>query len=172
MTRPEIDVAVDWAAAQGWNPGLHDANCFYVADPGGFLVGLLGDEPVATISVVKYGASFGFLGFYIVKPEHRGQGYGIRIWNAGLACLEGRVVGLDGVVDQQENYGKSGFVAAHRNIRYQGAGIGPANGKAGIVALSTLPFDEVSEYECPRSSRRRGCTPAAALICLCAGSSA
>ena len=63
MTRQEIDIAIDWAAAEGWNPGLHDADCFYAADPHGFLIGLLGDEPIATISAVKYGASFGFLGF-------------------------------------------------------------------------------------------------------------
>lgn len=147
MTRREIDVAVDWAAAQGWNPGLHDANCFHAADPGGFLIGLLGDEPIATISVVKYSASFGFLGFYIVKPAYRGQGYGIRIWNAGLAYLEGRVVGLDGVVDQQDNYKKSGFALAYRNIRYQGTGISSANAQAGIVPLSRLPFGEVCAYD-------------------------
>ncbi|MGZ4981767.1 MAG: GNAT family N-acetyltransferase, partial [Methylobacter sp.] len=70
MTRQEINIAVDWATEEGWNPGLHDADCFYAADPSGFLVGLLDDEPIATISVVKYGDSFGFLGFYIVKPEY------------------------------------------------------------------------------------------------------
>jgi hypothetical protein len=147
MTRREIDLAVDLAAAEGWNPGLHDANCFHAADPGGFLVGLLGDEPIATISVVRYGASFGFLGFYIVKPEYRGRGYGIGIWNAGLAYLESRVVGLDGVVDQQENYRKSGFTLAYRNVRYQGRGSGPASARSGIVPLSTLPVDEVCAYD-------------------------
>lgn len=78
MTRQELNIAIDWAAAEGWNPGLYDADCFYAADPNGFLVGLLGDEPISTISVVKYGDSFGFLGFYIVKPEYRGKGYGIQ----------------------------------------------------------------------------------------------
>jgi ribosomal protein S18 acetylase RimI-like enzyme len=99
-----MDIAIDWAAAEGWNPGLYDADCFRAADPDGFLVGLLGDEPVATISVVKYGDSFGFLGFYIVKPAYRGQGYGRQIWDAGLAYLKGRTVGLDGVLAQQGNY--------------------------------------------------------------------
>ena len=37
-----------------------------------------------------------------------------------MARLEGRVVGLDGVVDQQANYQRSGFVLAHRNIRFGG----------------------------------------------------
>ncbi len=74
----------------------------------------------ASISVIRYGATFGFLGFYIVVPEHRGQGHGVALWRAGMARLESRVVGLDGVVDQQANYAKSGFVLAHRNIRFGG----------------------------------------------------
>ena len=147
MTRAEIDTAVDWAAAEGWNPGLHDADCFHAADPGGFFVGMLGDEPIATISAVKYGESFGFVGFYIVKPEYRGRGYGLRIWNAAIATLQGRNIGLDGVVDQQENYRKSGFALAYRNIRYQGAGGAAGQHDDDIVPLSTLAFDEIVRYD-------------------------
>jgi hypothetical protein len=149
MTRAEVDIAIDWAAAEGWNPGLHDADCFYGTDPGGFLIGLLGDEPVATFSAVKYGDSFGFLGFYIVKPGHRGRGYGIRIWNAGMAYLKGRIIGLDGVVAQQDNYRKSGFVLAHRNIRYQGIGGGQRQADAGIVPLANLAFEDIYRYDSP-----------------------
>jgi GNAT superfamily N-acetyltransferase len=149
MTRQEVDIAINWAAAEGWNPGLYDADCFYAADPNGFLVGLLGDEPMATVSVVKYGDSFGFLGLYMVKPEYRGQGYGIQIWNAGLACLRGRTIGLDGVVAQQDNYKKSGFTLAYRNIRYQGAGGGRLPTESGIVQLSMLSFDEIDAYDKP-----------------------
>jgi len=36
---PEIALAVDWAAAEGWNPGRADAACFATVDPAGFLVG-------------------------------------------------------------------------------------------------------------------------------------
>jgi len=93
MTRNEVDTAIEWAAAEGWNPGLHDATCFFAADPDGFLAGLLDDELVATISVVKYGTSFGFLGLYIVKPSYRGRGYGLGLWNAGIAHLEQRSIG-------------------------------------------------------------------------------
>jgi hypothetical protein len=149
MTRQEMDVAVDWAAAEGWNPGLYDAHCFNLADPTGFLFGLLGDEPMASISVVKYGNSFGFLGFYIVRPEYRGRGYGMRIWDAGLASLQDRIIGLDGVLAQQDNYRKSGFALAYRNIRYQGLGGGPLPTDSEIVSLSTIPFDEVSAYDTP-----------------------
>ncbi|NVK44542.1 MAG: GNAT family N-acetyltransferase [Oceanospirillaceae bacterium] len=149
MNRAEVDLAIDWAAQEGWNPGLHDANCFAQADPGGFLMGFLDGEPVATISVVRYGDSFGFLGFYIVRPEYRGQGYGIQIWNDGLLHLEGRNIGLDGVVAQQDNYKKSGFRLAWRNIRYAGTGGGPAPVGAEIFELASLPFAALDAYDRP-----------------------
>jgi hypothetical protein len=56
----------------------------------------------------------------IVKPDLRGRGYGLRIWQAGMKRLGSRVIGLDGVTTQQDNYQKSGFVLAHRNIRFGG----------------------------------------------------
>ena len=120
MQRSDLDLAIDWAAREGWNPGLADGDSFYATDPGGFLMGFLDGEPIASISVVAYGEDYGFLGFYIVKEGYRGQGYGLKIWQAGMARLAGRTIGLDGVVDQQPNYRKSGFVLAHQNLRYAG----------------------------------------------------
>lgn len=149
MSRNEIDIAIEWAAQEGWNPGLHDADCYYTADPNGFFIGLLDDEPVATISVLNYGSSFGFLGFYMVKPEHRGQGFGMQIWKAGFQYLEGLNVGLDGVVAQQENYKKSGFKLAYRNIRYEGVGGGSSPENSEIVELSTLPFETIDIFSEP-----------------------
>ena len=61
------------------NPGLFDAESFHAADPDGFLLGELDGEPIGSVSAVRYGTEFGFLGFYIVKPAYRGQGYGLRL---------------------------------------------------------------------------------------------
>lgn len=119
-TEKEFSIAVDWAAAEGWNPGLDDLNSFYLTDPEGFLMGFLDDDPVSSISVVRYGKSYGFLGFYIVRPEFRGQQIGIATWNTGMQYLAGRTIGLDGVIDQVDNYRKSGFVLHGRNIRHTG----------------------------------------------------
>lgn len=115
-----LAVMADWAAAEGWNPGLGDAGPFLAADQGGFLLARLDGEPVACISVVTYGPAYGFLGFYICRPEFRGRGFGWATWGAGMARLGDRTVGLDGVVAQQANYAKSGFVLAHRSIRHAG----------------------------------------------------
>jgi GNAT superfamily N-acetyltransferase len=121
MTRQELGLALDWADREGWNPGLNDGDCFHAADADGFLIGCLGGEPVACISSVRYGKNYGFIGFYIVRPELRGRGYGMRMWQAGMTRLADRVVGLDGVTAQQNNYKRSGFVLAHCNIRFGGA---------------------------------------------------
>jgi GNAT superfamily N-acetyltransferase len=154
MERKEINLAVEWGAREGWNPGLHDSECYSVADPNGFLIGLLGDEPISTVSAIRYDASFGFLGFYIVKPECRGKGYGIQIANAAFNRLEGRNMGLDGVVEQQENYKRVGFKLAHRNIRYQGTG-GSSHHGPEIFRLSSLPFETVDTYDRPFSPAYR-----------------
>lgn len=154
MTRPQVDLAVDWAAREGWNPGLHDADCFFESDRGGFLAGWLDGEPVATISAVRYGETFAFVGFYIVEPRFRGRGFGLRLWNAAMAGVAGRNVGLDGVVDQQDNYRKSGFRLAWRNIRYEGAGGGDA-GDTGVEALAAQDFPEVDAYDRPFFPDRR-----------------
>lgn len=146
MTRDEVNLAIDWAANESWNPGLNDADCYFTADTKGFLIGLLDEEPIATISAIKYGKAFGFIGFYMVKPEYRGQGYGIQIWNAGLDYLKGCTIGLDGVVAQQDNYKKSGFEFAYRNIRYQGV-TGGSSSDSGVVDLTSLPFEMIELYD-------------------------
>lgn len=147
MHRHELDTVLDWAAAEGWNPGLHDGECFHAADPGGFLLGLVGGAPVASIFAVKYGATFAFIGAYIVKPAFRGLGYGMAMWDAAMARLAGRNVGLDGVLARQANYAKSGFRLAHRNIRFEGVGSGRPVAMDEIVPLSSLNIDDVCRYD-------------------------
>ncbi|KQT65936.1 MULTISPECIES: GNAT family N-acetyltransferase [unclassified Aureimonas] len=120
MTAAEVALAIDWAAAEGWNPGLSDADLFHRADPEGFFVALEAGEPVGAVSLVRPTADFAFLGLYMVRPDRRGQGIGSRLWNAALEARAARTVGLDGVVERQADYRRSGFALVHRNIRYSG----------------------------------------------------
>lgn len=147
MRPDEISTAVNWAAAEGWNPGLADGECFAAADPEGFLIGELDSAPAATVSCVNYGAAFAFLGFYIVRKDLRGRGYGLRIWNAAIARAGQRVIGLDGVVAQQQNYQRSGFEFAYANIRYGGAVVAPDAPRADVIALSAVPLAIVEAYD-------------------------
>jgi hypothetical protein len=138
-----------WASDEGWDPGRSDMLAFGAADPDGFLVGRVDDSPIACCSGVRYGRDYGFLGFYIARPEVRGQGYGIALWQAVMAHLAERTVGLDGVVDQQDNYRKSGFRHAFNHVRYSGIpvrGRGPAAGVE-LVDGRSVPFRQLADYD-------------------------
>ena len=150
LPRDEMKLVLGWAAEEGWNPGLHDGECFHAADPEGFLLGERAGTPISSISAVTYPDNFAFVGFYIVRPEFRGRGYGLKTWRAGMRRLAGFNVGLDGVVGQQRNYTKSGFVLAWRNIRYAGAAQGrrpeaPAGGH--IVPMTAVRFLDLQAYD-------------------------
>jgi hypothetical protein len=156
--RPEdIALAMDWAANEGWNPGLADASCFATPDPQGLLLGELDGVAAATVSCVNYDANFAFLGFYIVRPDLRGQGYGLRLWQAAMAHAGPRVVGLDGVVAQQQNYRRSGFGLAYANVRYGGVLAAPNRASPDLVALNEIPLatvaaDDSTVFPAPRPS--------------------
>ena len=156
MQREELDQALEWAAQEGWNPGLHDAACYYQADPNGFLVGVLDDQLIGCISAINYHPHFAFIGFYLVKPDYRGRGYGWQIWQAALAYLGDRNIGLDGVAAQQANYQKSGFKLAYNNVRYAGSvntalaqltQAKPEHPDAQIHPITQLDFDRLANYE-------------------------
>lgn len=151
MRLEDLQRALDWAREEGWNPGVDDAAAFRIADPDGFLMGFLDDEPVAAISVVAYSTGFGFLGLYLCRPEHRGKGYGWRLWQAGLKRLDtvmpGGTVGLDGVVAQQDNYARTGFVRAHRNIRYGGVSMVDTPADPRLARIGQGFFATVRDYD-------------------------
>ncbi|MFG1180805.1 GNAT family N-acetyltransferase [Xanthobacter versatilis] len=145
----EVETVVDWAAREGWNPGLADANAFLAQDKAAFR-GLFRDGALATvISATTYQELFTFVGFYICRPDLRGRGLGYALWQDTFTSLRG-TVGLDGVLAQQDNYARSGFVLAHRNIRYGGTAkagasdprvvdIAPAH-RDGVAALDAACF--------------------------------
>ena len=120
VTRAELDQVLQWAKDEGWNPGRDDAAAFFAADPDGFFVGMVDETPVAAISVVNHNESYAFLGLYIVRTRFRGKGIGYGLWQHAIGHAGSRTVGLDGVPEQQANYGRSGFQAAGGTTRFSG----------------------------------------------------
>ncbi len=175
MSRPELDLALTWAAEEGWNPGRADADAFWAADPEGFLTALHEGAPIGCISAVRYGEEFGFLGLYLVRAAHRGQGIGIALWRAAMARLDGRNVGLDGVLAQQANYRRSGFALAHRNIRFGLTSPHRPPPPPGVTLLpaQTLPFAAIAAldrtcFPTPREAFLRRWLAAQGHVALCA----
>lgn len=146
-SRAQLDLAVSWAAEEGWNPGLHDADAFHAQDPEGFFLGYLGDDPVASVSSVAYEGGYGFMGFYIVRPGLRHHGFGMALYLHARARLEGRNVGLDGVLEQEANYRKTGYVTDHLNARQAGIAARSGAVDSTLVPAGSVPFDALVAYD-------------------------
>jgi RimJ/RimL family protein N-acetyltransferase len=147
MQPHELSMVIDWAAAEGWNPGLQDADVFYQADPQGFFLGLLDGVPIAAASGVRYGDDYGFVGLLIVLPEFRDKTYGWRVGQAAMQHLAGRTVGIDGVVAHQPSYRRLGFTYAHRNVRYQGVVARQVNQPQGLATAGAVNFADIEAFD-------------------------
>ncbi|MEQ8390887.1 MAG: N-acetyltransferase [Thalassospira sp.] len=137
----EFPLAVEWAALEGWNPGKDDADVFFNTDTDGFWGAFDKQGMAAVISSVQYSSDFGFVGFYICRKDRRGTGLGYKLWQTALENSVGKTIGLDGVIDQQDTYRKSGFEFVHRNIRF--GGVVEANSPA-PDDLFTLLIDDIA----------------------------
>jgi GNAT superfamily N-acetyltransferase len=162
MKRSEVDELVDWAAREGWNPGLHDAELFWAADPAAFIAADLDGELIGGGAITSYNGEFGFMGFFIVRPEFRGRGFGNALWHARRRRLIARLrpgasIGLDGVFAMQHYYAKGGFAFSHRDMRFRTEiPERPSTARVDdkdIIPLAAVRFDQVLDYD-------RTCFPA------------
>ncbi len=161
MTRAELDTLVDWAADEGWNPGIHDAGIFWGTDPEGYVAAEAGGEFIGGGSVVAYGGRFGFMGFFIMRPEYRSRGLGRQLWIHRRDLLISRlaapaVIGMDGVFAMQPFYARGGFVFSHRDLRFEGVGT-PFSVPGTLVEAGDVGFDQLADYDaahfpCPRAA--------------------
>jgi hypothetical protein len=69
------------------------------------------------------------------------------MWKAAVEHVGGRTIGLDGVVEQQANYARSGFVYAHRNVRYGGSIGRHLPESHGVVPLGRVAREEVAAFD-------------------------
>lgn len=141
----DVELMLDWAAGEGWNPGLGDAQSFLAADPEGFFVAEAEGEIAACISVVNHSDSYAFLGFYIANEKFRGQGIGFALWREAMKHAGERTVGLDGVADQQANYARSGFVRTGATLRLEGPR--PEAGAEGLRAIEARDMAAVAALD-------------------------
>lgn len=137
MREEELPVAVAWAVAEGWNPGLADAECFWREDPQGFYCSEADGRMVGSVSVLNYDDRFAFAGLYIVKPEYRGKGIGMQLYRHAMRHAGSRIVGGDGVIAMVPKYEQHGGLFYHYdNARYEGMG-------GGLMPESLTPVQKV-----------------------------
>jgi predicted GNAT family N-acyltransferase len=153
MTRDEFNVVVSWAEKEGWNPGVNDADIFWKTDPDGYIA-MKNDnnELIGSGSIISYNRKFGFMGFFIIKPEYRDHGLGKKLWYYRLGRLLERLdkdapVGMDGVFSMQGFYAKGGFKFSHRNLRMEGNVLPGSSISGNIKPAVHFNFNEILEYD-------------------------
>lgn len=154
MTKKEAGTAVAWAAREGWNPGLHDAACFWPVDPEGFVCAEMDGKIVGTAAVVNYDDRFSFGGFYIVDPSYRAHGIGMQLARYAMAHAGSRIIGFDGVVAMVEKYQRdSGLFLHYNNARYEGMGGGAM--PDGLVPVRDVDFKTLADFDTAHFPARR-----------------
>ncbi len=154
MRKEEIPLAMNRAAAEGWNPGLADADCFSITDPDGFFCAEKDGKIVGMVSMVNYDDRFSFAGFYVVDPAFRAHGIGMQLYHYSLRHAGSRIVGADGVVAMVDKYQKNGGLFLHyNNARYEGRGGGRMPN--GLVTVGKVNFDDLVAYDTAHFPARR-----------------
>jgi GNAT superfamily N-acetyltransferase len=146
-----VKTLVQWAQEEGWNPGPHDAGVFYETDPDGFYGYFSEGELIGGGSVVSYNKEFGFMGFFIIKPEYRSHGIGKKLWYQRRDTLisrlnKGAAIGMDGVIAMQPFYNKGGFEIAFRDERFEKTGSEFEIDK-NISSIKDNDFEIVLDYD-------------------------
>ncbi|MAS28485.1 GNAT family N-acetyltransferase [Synechococcus sp. UW105] len=120
INRADVPLMTSWARQEGFAPGKGDVGIYRHTDRQGLWVGCLGGEPIGCIAGVRYNLVYGFIGLYIVRPDHRGQGYGKELWQHALDHLESvACIGLEAAEDRIDDYSRWGFQPASPTIRWR-----------------------------------------------------
>ncbi len=147
----EVKTLVEWAETEGWNPGPYDADVYFQTDPDGFYGYFYDGNMIGGGSIVSYNKEFGFMGFFIVKPEYRSHGIGKKLWYQRRDTLlsrlnKGASIGMDGVIAMQLFYKKGGFEILFRDERYEKIGEEFKIGK-NISPIIDDDFDSILSYD-------------------------
>jgi ribosomal-protein-alanine N-acetyltransferase len=120
LQNADIPTVTGWSRREGFAPGVGDVAIYRQTDRQGLWVGWLGDEPVGCIAGVRYNASYGFIGLFLVVPPQRGKGYGLQLWKQALAHLaDVPFIGLEAAPERVDDYAGWGFAPASPTTRWQ-----------------------------------------------------
>lgn len=115
MAFPELNkIRESWLVNEGWPAVKHGLPATYSLDPDGFYCLEKEQETIASISFVAYPEiKMAYVGFYVVPPTYRGQGYGKTIFKMAesftTANRDITTIGLNCHNSMSAMYNKWGF---------------------------------------------------------------
>lgn len=146
-----VRTLIAWAEDEAWNPGPYDAEVFYATDKQGYFGYYVDNQLIAGGAVISYNMDFGFMGLFIVHPEHRSKGIGRKLWYQRRDLLLSRLkphapIGMDGVSAMQPFYMQGGFKKAFNSLRFRCIGQHfPDNAR--VIPIQVDDFDGILAYD-------------------------
>ena len=140
LTTADVAAAAALSRAIGWNQTEADWSRLVATAGSEVFAARSSDGVVGTASLVRYGATLGWLGMVIVHPDLRGRGLGgalvdhvLDVWDAA----PGAVLGLDATEYGAPLYERRGFTTVATIDRW----LGPATSVADASPPLTRPRD-------------------------------
>ncbi|HNW91673.1 MAG TPA: GNAT family N-acetyltransferase [bacterium] len=148
-TRDELDLAVAWANAEGWNLGTHDAAVYHAHGAEGFLVARRDGTPVGFVFAVVFPGGLAASGVFIVSPAERNGEIGRRLGRAAQAHFRDWNVAIAAVPGKEHIYQRVGFTVSHLITRRCGRAVAGAGrpGPAIVVPCAELPLAAIAAYD-------------------------
>ena len=126
MRATDIDDGLRLCRVSGWNQVRRDWEQFLALTPDGSCVAEHEGRVVGTVTTVRYGTRFAWIGMVLVDPAVRGRGIGTRLLDHALALLSDMpLVCLDATPAGHALYLSRGFTEEGQIHRLQGVAATP-----------------------------------------------
>ncbi len=116
----DVDFAVMQAVREGWTPAATWFELFLALDPRGSFILEHQGAPAGMVTTTRYEKT-AWIGYLIVPPGHRRQGFGTRLTKHALdhlGCMGIRTVRLDADPPGIGIYRRLGFLEEFQSLRF------------------------------------------------------
>jgi GNAT superfamily N-acetyltransferase len=145
MRATDIDAGLRLCRLSGWNQTRRDWEQFLALNPGGACVAEYEGHVVGTVTTVRYGSRFGWIGMVLVDPAFRGRGIGTRLLDHALVLLSDMpLVRLDATAAGHDLYLTRQFVDEGLINRVEAVGpVVPSSAPDGVRPMAERDVPQV-----------------------------
>jgi GNAT superfamily N-acetyltransferase len=149
METSDIGAGMRLKEAAGWNQTEQDWRRLLALEPVGCFVACEGGRVCGTVTTLRYGMRFGWIGMLLTDPDSRRRGIGTRLLHEAVAYLECKGVEtlrLDGTPMGYHLYLRHGFQDEYEVQRWEG--ISRAQMHSGLPPLQEQDLEAVCTLDC------------------------
>ena len=148
MCAADIPDAMRLKECAGWNQTVADWHRLLDLEPRGCFVACEGDRVCGTVSTLRYGQRFAWIGMLLTDPESRKRGIGTQLLRRSISFLEDEgvpVLRLDGTPMGYHIYHGHGFRDEYEIQRWEGSS--SIQRRGGLPPLQESDLESVCKWD-------------------------